>query len=679
MKSSKVCYVCGSKGASCILYVRPQDSGVSYFSFLESHVPPRGAVKPDGSGAVSACTVCSAFLNQQWDTFERTRTPLIKRLYWLKRIDNGAFTGAEMSVQGEYVAQLMGLHGGISASSGGSSPFEYGNHAGISCGKPDLIRSDDEESVASDSTNGALDLSVSPRKLERQTRKRGSTKASVGVGAKKRSSNGVISNIICYICRTVCHHTLARFIYAFKSSSDEPYFPFLLDFNPPAGAMHLTKTGVTQVCAECRKTLTRQWRSYDSRGVPEADRVYWINDVAYPKKHESLQQNFVCDRKQKSAACVSTDICYLCGQPNGATHWIATRTGCETEVVLPFVAQLKCPPGARPIDRDGRTRICSACFVHIEKQFQKFDADSIPQEKRNFVLRPIAKTLSRVSAAADDDIECKKKILADCPVLATVLSAGTQSNSEILNEDGHSRQPVASHESQVISEDDNADVKPSIAVGLPNGNCTPTNGTSATTTSCHVCGLDCRDVAVVGKQQSGVHKLFVSPVDVSNASFQVQIEGSHCLPFFPFLAHLPSQLHVKASTLHENTVQSCAVCYVNLMQQWQRFEMSSDVDEQHRDQREYTYQMIRCNVCHVSVEREKMTVVSKEELSGLLQAVDSSVAGLNVVCEQCCTSLLSSDVSVPDRSLVDSEHSMQNAVTVSFSAFLYSMFQPKVI
>ena len=670
MKTSGVCYVCGSKGASCILYVRPQDSGVSHFSFLESHVPPRGARKPDSNGAVNSCTVCSAFLNQQWDTFERTRTPLIKRLYWLKRIDNGAFTGAEMSVQGEYVAQLMGLHGGISASSGGSSPFEYGNHAGISCGKPDLLGSDDEESVASDSTNGALDLSVSPRKLERQARKCGQTKVSsnTGVGTRKRNSNGVISNIICYICRTVCHHTLARFIYAFKSSSDEPHFPFLLELSPSAGVMQLTKTGVTQVCAECRKTLTRQWRSYESHGVPEADRVYRISDVTYPERHKSLQQNLVCDRKQKPAACISTDICYLCGQPNGATRWIATRTGCETEMVLPFVAQLKCPTGARPIGTDGRTRICSPCFIHIEKQWRKFDADDIPQEKRTFVLRSVAKTLSCASVTVDNDVEYKKKILADCPVLATVLSAGIQSNSDILFEQCYSQPSVPSHKLQSSSADDNADVKTSVPVGLLNCNSTLTNGT-ATAMYCNVCGLDCGSVTVVGKQQAGVHKLFVSPVDASNDSSQVDTKGSLSLPFFPFLAHLSSPLHDKVTSVHKNAVQSCTICYVNLNRQWRRFEMSSDVDEQHRWQRQYTYQMISCDICHVSVERPKITVVLDEVLTNVLQSVESSVDGLNLVCQQCCHSRLSPDAA--NRSLVDSEDATKDAVMVSFFTFLY--------
>jgi len=204
-------------------------------------------------------------------------------------------------------------------------------------------------------------------------------------------------------------------------------------------------------------------------------------------------------------------------------------------MVLPFVAQLKCPTGARPIGADGRTMICSPCFIHIEKQWQKFDADSVPQEKRTFVLRPVAKT-SCVTATVDNDAECMKKILSDCPVLATVLSAGTQPNSELINEKCHSQPSLPSHKLPSSSAADDADVKTSVPFGLPNGNCTLTNGT-ASTTYCDVCGLDCRDVTVVGKQQTGVHKLFVSPVDASNTSSQADMKENHSLPFFPFLAH----------------------------------------------------------------------------------------------------------------------------------------------
>ena len=303
--------------------------------------------------------------------------------------------------------------------------------------------------------------------------------------------------------------------------------------------------------------------------------------------------------------------------------------------------------------------------MHIAKQWQQFDADNVSQEKRTFVLRPVAKTLSGASAAVENDVECKKKILADCPVLATVLSADSRSNDETLKEQCRSQTSVPLHKLQSSFADNDADVKTSVPCELLNGNCTLTNG-SATATYCKVCGLECGDISVIGKHRTGIHKLYVSPVDAVSASSLADTKRSLSLPFFPFLAHPSSPVHGKVTSVCENVVPSCTVCYVNLNRQWQRFEMSRDVGEQHRWQREYTYQMVDCDVCHGSVERGKMTVVSQEELLCDLQSADSSVEGLNLVCERCRTSPLSPAAAVEHKSLVDSENSTKNAAMVSF-------------
>ncbi|XP_035381342.1 uncharacterized protein LOC118241225 [Electrophorus electricus] len=52
---------------------------------VTSQEPAPGAeeVSPDGHALV--CAVCHCFLGEQWNSFERSRTPIEKRMYWLKR------------------------------------------------------------------------------------------------------------------------------------------------------------------------------------------------------------------------------------------------------------------------------------------------------------------------------------------------------------------------------------------------------------------------------------------------------------------------------------------------------------------------------------------------------------------------------------------------------------------
>ncbi|XP_076058744.1 uncharacterized protein LOC143035728 isoform X2 [Oratosquilla oratoria] len=109
------CYVCGCPAsAECPLLIRQQHlhhgGGVApYFPFLESHEPPEGARPPSPGGRVQACFLCFSYLTQQWESYERDKVPPIKRIYWLKRVDNGPYTGVEMGVQSEYASQLLGL------------------------------------------------------------------------------------------------------------------------------------------------------------------------------------------------------------------------------------------------------------------------------------------------------------------------------------------------------------------------------------------------------------------------------------------------------------------------------------------------------------------------------------------------------------------------------------------
>lgn len=82
------CFICGSgvtPGKELRLQVAYQKERVSFFPFLQNQEPAPGAseLSPDGHALV--CAVCHCFLTEQWNSFERSRTTIEKRMYWLKR------------------------------------------------------------------------------------------------------------------------------------------------------------------------------------------------------------------------------------------------------------------------------------------------------------------------------------------------------------------------------------------------------------------------------------------------------------------------------------------------------------------------------------------------------------------------------------------------------------------
>lgn len=111
--SRNICFVCGNVGHPdhYVLRSKPSNnSSEAYFPFLESHEPPVGYRQNRQESTVKSCFLCYSLLMQQWDRYQRDNTPHSRRLYWLKRCDNGPYTGAEMGMQGEYAAQILGLN-----------------------------------------------------------------------------------------------------------------------------------------------------------------------------------------------------------------------------------------------------------------------------------------------------------------------------------------------------------------------------------------------------------------------------------------------------------------------------------------------------------------------------------------------------------------------------------------
>ena len=83
-----LCFICGGKtqpDVNLVLYSRKRKDDSPYYPFLEVHDPAPGAEPMADDGSIQGCIVCFSFLQQQWLHFNKTRTAVNKRLYWLKR------------------------------------------------------------------------------------------------------------------------------------------------------------------------------------------------------------------------------------------------------------------------------------------------------------------------------------------------------------------------------------------------------------------------------------------------------------------------------------------------------------------------------------------------------------------------------------------------------------------
>lgn len=673
MKTSYViCFVCGSKGANCILYVKPRNKG-SYFSFLEYHDPPKGAKLPNGEGTVNACLVCYAFLNQQWDSFEKTKTPLVKRLYWLKRIDNRAFTGAELNVQGEYVAQIMGVQYNCGVT-GNVSPFEYGSHTGISCNARNFSSSPVNDSNVSPSLDekpgeilGVLDLSVSPKKTKSAGQKSQKLEDNIHGGTKSnvpgcsRSKSG---SVVCYICAKPCPMSLARFVFAVdQPDDDEPYFPFLSELAEPPGAMPLTRNGVTQVCSECRKALNRQWRYFDAQKVPVTDRIYKVKDLT------------ISPGRMAKENTGTKGACRLCDDLHLLTSMHALKvpvSGSDdgTSDILELVEKLKCDRnGPQPANNCGPVLVCSPCLEHIRAKRNQLDKGglALPMPVLNGTTSSAFSFTSQSGATLSNGkkpanqkkstIKNSKEVngesgfgsndwrrgafkptnaessCADSATTSTGCSDGMFKlpfDSPVLQIKPDSSRHAATDTNSARDEASSRNVDATVSEKQTRLDDACKKLQRGNDSACFLCGFTCTRLREEWR---------FSSVMICDHIDQNSSEDSCERPFFPFLRKLLPSLGAEEMNT-EGCASVCFVCYHNLLTQWSTYEKSEDVEPPNRWLRNYNYRSYVCGVCNDNCERRNVEIVEIKDFEDLGKLNAFTVDGMScdsvLVCSSCC-------------------------------------------
>ena len=373
--SPKVCYVCGSSGAVQSLFVRPFNKN-AYFPFLESHDPPKGSRGPSKEGVVDSCNICFMFLHQQWESYESNRTPIVKRLYWLKRVDNQPFTGAEMKIQGEYAAQMMGLQY-YPNTSGPTSPGGYDDE---SVHNHSTMKGSYDRDQTFDSSKTALHLTGSSDAFLNDTAESLSALDTSNICVKEEND---WSSSSCFLCNKEVPMQHLKAVSDQYVSESEPFFPFLQTFT--AVRERERKYGV---CGECWRSLEHQWCYFNAKQTPIAQRCYSFELL----KPQPTKPRVESPRHDDAG---NTCVCYLCGQHygRGAMKMLHTRPppakNSKHSIYFEFVCDLKRPEHAQPLDQFGRVVTCRACYSYLQRQWQSYQQEGVPVDRRRFNLRPL--------------------------------------------------------------------------------------------------------------------------------------------------------------------------------------------------------------------------------------------------------------------------------------------------
>ncbi|XP_045762274.1 uncharacterized protein LOC123865342 isoform X3 [Maniola jurtina] len=434
----RVCFVCGVAGFSDQYSIRvkpdPQNSE-PYFPFLgASHAAPAGyRTEGDEEGTVRCCYVCYTLLRQQWEQYDRENKPHSQRFYWMKRLDGKPFIGADMSFQGEYAAQVLGLGAEANATRDEPSNASVATPRPASRALPDpptrtaSPKKDTNHTAKFNNQRypgggvvgtggeeeGVLDLRArDPSVISVGSQHSGTSEpagyldavrstVSVYSGNSTSSSERDILDLsmpdkncmteVCYVCgdeykRGTLYNLHTKEPKDKTVSNKQPYFPIFGEQHPrPPRSRPKDAQGTVRACAACHQHLVQQWNAYQMRGVPAHERVYTLRtrppSLLPPSPlslassgDKSIATHAHSPSLDRPPSQTTAFVCYVCGvsAPSSLLRLVYCCSNPEREPFYPFITTLKAHPDASPISPQGMVQICASCNKSISLKYPAY-------------------------------------------------------------------------------------------------------------------------------------------------------------------------------------------------------------------------------------------------------------------------------------------------------------------
>ncbi|KAL7878476.1 hypothetical protein AOLI_G00094500 [Acnodon oligacanthus] len=352
------CFVCGSgvtPGKELRLPVRARGrEGGACFPFLQGQEPAPGARDVGQDGHALVCAVCHCFLREQWNAFERSRTPLDKRVYWLKR---------PHQCDSRRLARDWG---------GARDPESRGGGGGDGSESSSLSDSDNEQELEDGGGSGSSKAHASVDGVGKHGARNGAggaasarrtaTRYDVGVygareapGAERRASD-------------VMNHVAQSPLYPARAYSETP-------------ARHhdgIVARGSKQLLFDAGVDDVAEAAAMASAGA----------DAAVISAADGTEINMASEEEERGR--VHRCACYVCGRrlPPGARFEVSVQKQerATSEPFFPFLWLHTPPPGAVPLSPGGRTLVCASCHSSLLQQWRAFELADVPVLQRLYVV-----------------------------------------------------------------------------------------------------------------------------------------------------------------------------------------------------------------------------------------------------------------------------------------------------